>query len=139
MDDVFLAMKRDYLSIVGGVVGQITMPKEERMVRRAVDEAITAADRLFGEVLDGDLEDLKATFSVPEDESVKDEPKDDSMFTDNDDDGEEEDADETADENDDDDDDDDIDDAVMNDTDNAVAADESTGDVSPAAPMIDDV
>ncbi|CZT20074.1 uncharacterized protein RCC_05931 [Ramularia collo-cygni] len=103
MDDVFLAMKRDYLGIVGGVVGQITMPKEERMVRRAVDEAISAADGIFSEVLDGDLEDLKVKFSAPIDDATGDEPKDDIIFTENDDedDAEEDGGDETADENDD--------------------------------------
>lgn len=116
MDDVFLAMKRDYLGIVGGVVGQITMPKEERMVRRAVDEAITAADRLFGEVLDGDLEELKAQYQDVDDKSAGDEPKDDSMFTDiEDDDG----AEDTVDE-----DDDDVEDATMADGDSGEAASE---------------
>lgn len=90
MDDVFLAMKRDYFSIVGGVVGQVTMPKEERMVRRAIDEAITASDAVFREVIDGELDDLKAKFAVSIDET-ENEPKEDSLMTDNDEDSEDED------------------------------------------------
>lgn len=85
MDDVFLAMKRDYFSIVGGVVSNITMPKEERMVRRAVDEAITASDAVFREVIDGELEDLKVKFGIPNDETAEKEAEDEEMFTDNDD------------------------------------------------------
>lgn len=86
------------------------------MVRRAVDEAITAADRLFGEVLDGDLEELKAQYQDVDDKSAGDEPKDDSMFTDiEDDDG----AEDTVDE-----DDDDVEDATMADGDSGEAASE---------------
>lgn len=55
------------------------------MVRRAVDEAISAADELFREVIDGDLEDLKAKFSISGEESGKDEVEDYPMDTESDD------------------------------------------------------
>lgn len=87
MDDVFLAMKRDYLGIVGGNVGQITMPKEERMVRRAVDDAIGAADESFRGVMDADLEGLNTMFpSSGNDETVVEGMNDDPMATDDEDD-----------------------------------------------------
>lgn len=58
-DSVFVNMQKDYLSVIGGVnVGQITMPREERAIRRELDEIITAVDEPFQKVIDSDLEEL---------------------------------------------------------------------------------
>ena len=75
-DGVYVSMHRDYMSIIGGVsVGQVSMPREERAVRRQLDEAITAMDESFQKVIDSDLDDLKdhdvpSTAGVEADENV---------------------------------------------------------------------
>ena len=59
-DSIFVSMQRDYMSIIGGVnVGHVTIPREERVLRREVDERITSVDAMFQRVVDSDLEDLK--------------------------------------------------------------------------------
>lgn len=58
-DGLFVAMQRDYMSIVGGAnVGPITIPREERSVRRELDEAISSFDGMFQNVVDSNPEDL---------------------------------------------------------------------------------
>ena len=59
-DTVYLSMQRDYMSILGGLnVGEISMPREERVIRRELEEFITAADPAFQKVIDDELEGLE--------------------------------------------------------------------------------
>lgn len=52
-DGVYTNMQRDYMSIIGGVsVGRVSMPREERSIRRQLDEMITEADTHFQGIID---------------------------------------------------------------------------------------
>ncbi|KAK3723591.1 hypothetical protein LTR37_001843 [Vermiconidia calcicola] len=82
-DSVFVNMHRDYMSIIGGVnVGEVSMPREERVVRRELDESILAMDDVFQKVVESDVDALKEN-EVDEtnvdDINVKDEQEDDFM------------------------------------------------------------
>ncbi|KAI7527755.1 hypothetical protein KC331_g16140 [Hortaea werneckii] len=66
-DQVFLHMQNDYMSIIGGVRVDTNMSRQERTVRRDVDERITGADEIFQTVLDMNPEDLKAASSAESD------------------------------------------------------------------------
>lgn len=60
VDLVYVGVQRDYMSIIGGVnVEQSSLPREERAVRREIDEVITAADESFQEIVGSKVEDLK--------------------------------------------------------------------------------
>jgi hypothetical protein len=71
-DSIYLSMQRDYMSIIGGVSVNTKMPREERAVRRQVDEAIGRTDQFFQEVLDADVEDLKEAVVSSEADGVVD-------------------------------------------------------------------
>ncbi|KAH9834261.1 Dynamin family [Teratosphaeria destructans] len=58
-DAIYLSMQRDYMSIIGGVKIDTKMPREERLMRREIDEVIGKADTIFQRVVDADAEDLK--------------------------------------------------------------------------------
>ncbi|KAK3706114.1 hypothetical protein LTR37_012941 [Vermiconidia calcicola] len=74
--------RADSVSVIGGVnVGKVSMPREERAVRRELDESITAMDDVFQKVVDSDVEALKDT-TVDEtnvDDSFFKEEQDDFM------------------------------------------------------------
>lgn len=74
VDSVFVNMQRDYMSIIGGVnVSQVAMPREERTIRRQVDEIIGDNDQAFQRVIDSDLNDLKEDDAGRTDEMEVDE------------------------------------------------------------------
>ena len=59
-DAVFVSMQRDFMFLIGGVHdGRVSMPREERSVRRELEETMSAVDQTFQEVLDVDLADLQ--------------------------------------------------------------------------------
>lgn len=61
-DGVYVNMQRDYMSIVGGVnVGQVSMSREERVVRRQLDEIISVIDQTFQTVIESGLETLRGS------------------------------------------------------------------------------
>ncbi|KAI7160752.1 hypothetical protein KC349_g3303 [Hortaea werneckii] len=66
-DQVFLHMQNDYMSIIGGVRVDTNMSRQERTVRRDIEEKITGADEIFQTVLDMNPEDLKAASSAESD------------------------------------------------------------------------
>ena len=75
---VFNSMKRDYLSLVGGVdVNQVQMPRAERSARRELDEAITSMDEQLQRVVNADLEDLRTTDAIVKDDGEETEDADD--------------------------------------------------------------
>lgn len=60
VEGVFNPMKRDYLSLVGGVdVGQVQIPRGERAAKRELDEVICLMDEEFKKVAEADLEELR--------------------------------------------------------------------------------
>ncbi|KAI7353650.1 hypothetical protein KC354_g11434 [Hortaea werneckii] len=66
-DQVYLHMQNDYMSVIGGVRVDTNMRRQERTVRRDIDERITSADDIFQKVLDMNSEDLKAASSADSD------------------------------------------------------------------------
>ncbi|RMY69573.1 hypothetical protein D0863_06362 [Hortaea werneckii] len=66
-DQVYVHMQRDYMSVIGGVRVDTNMSRQERTVRRDIDERITGADDIFQKVLDMNPEDLKAASSAESD------------------------------------------------------------------------
>ncbi|KAI7199100.1 hypothetical protein D0869_07257 [Hortaea werneckii] len=66
-DQVYLHMQNDYMSVIGGVRVDTNMSRQERTVRRDIDERITSADDIFQKVLDMNSEDLKAASSADSD------------------------------------------------------------------------
>ncbi|KAI7481324.1 hypothetical protein KC351_g6460 [Hortaea werneckii] len=62
-DQVYVHMQKDYMSVIGGVRVDTNMSRQERTVRRDIDERITGADDIFQKVLDMKFEDLKAASS----------------------------------------------------------------------------
>ncbi|OTA34386.1 hypothetical protein BTJ68_04823 [Hortaea werneckii EXF-2000] len=66
-DQVYVHMQRDYMSVIGGVRVDTNMNRQERTVRRDIDERITGADDIFQKVLDMNPEDLKAASSAESD------------------------------------------------------------------------
>ncbi|KAI7365368.1 hypothetical protein KC328_g18655, partial [Hortaea werneckii] len=66
-DQVYLHMQNDYMSVIGGVRVDTNMSRQERTVRRDIDERITGADDIFQKVLDMNPEDLKAASSADSD------------------------------------------------------------------------
>lgn len=87
-DEVYLAMQRDYTSVLSGVnVGDIQLSREERATRREVDQLITGADEHFAEVMQGELDELKDKFdahtpTVEKDQDVADDHMDVDDFED---------------------------------------------------------
>ncbi|KAI7569412.1 hypothetical protein KC317_g3361 [Hortaea werneckii] len=89
-DQVYVHMQRDYMSVIGGVRVDTNMSRQERTVRRDIDERITGADDIFQKVLDMNPEDLKAASSaesdpvngeameIDDDKSAKDQQPDDN-------------------------------------------------------------
>ncbi|KAF2768799.1 hypothetical protein EJ03DRAFT_351811 [Teratosphaeria nubilosa] len=63
-DAIYLSMQRDYMSIIGGVKIDTKMPREERLMRREIDEVIGKADTIFQGVVEADVEDLKKAASA---------------------------------------------------------------------------
>lgn len=83
-DGVFVQMQRDYLTLVGVHRGNMKMSREERHIRRKVDEAIDDIDALFQDVVEADIDQLKADRAVGKSEhegsdieEAEDEPMDD--------------------------------------------------------------
>ena len=70
-DKVYVSMQKDYMTIIGGVNADQTviMPRQERAMRRDVDEAVTRGDKYFGEVLEAALDELKEELEAEEDAS----------------------------------------------------------------------
>ncbi|RMY61700.1 hypothetical protein D0863_11201 [Hortaea werneckii] len=66
-DQVYLHMQNDYMSVIGGVRVDTNISRQERTVRRDIDERITSADDIFQKVLDMNSEDLKAASSADSD------------------------------------------------------------------------
>ncbi|RMZ08329.1 hypothetical protein D0860_04735 [Hortaea werneckii] len=66
-DQVYVHMQQDYMSVIGGVRVDSNMSRQERTVRRDIDERITGADDIFQKVLDMNPEDLKAASSAESD------------------------------------------------------------------------
>ncbi|KAI7088860.1 hypothetical protein KC356_g3005 [Hortaea werneckii] len=62
-DQVYVHMQKDYMSVIGGVRVDTNMSRQERTVRRDIDERITSADDMFQKVLDMNSEHLKAASS----------------------------------------------------------------------------
>ncbi|KAI6827790.1 hypothetical protein KC340_g9470 [Hortaea werneckii] len=62
-DQVYVHMQKDYMSVIGGVRVDTNMSRQERTVRRDIDERITGADDISQKVLDMKFEDLKAASS----------------------------------------------------------------------------
>lgn len=58
-DGIFISMQRDYMSIIGGVNIDTKMPRQERALRRDVDDMIGKADGCFQKVIDMTAEDMK--------------------------------------------------------------------------------
>lgn len=88
-DEVYVAMSRDYLTIVGVQKSEIRMSREERAIRREVDEALGGADAYFDKILVASLEDLKAEYQLQEDATVTepiDDAEEDAMDVDDEDD-----------------------------------------------------
>lgn len=63
-DSIYLNMQRDYMSIIGGVNVDVKMPRQERALRRDVDEVIGRADEYLQEIVDADLDELKKQMEV---------------------------------------------------------------------------
>lgn len=59
-DQVFLSIQRDYMPIVGQVSVNVTMSREERTIRRELDQSLAILDGRFKELLGRDLGELKA-------------------------------------------------------------------------------
>ncbi|KAF7191395.1 Nuclear GTPase SLIP-GC [Pseudocercospora fuligena] len=56
-DQVFVSMSRDYMGVN---TAEVKLTREERLSRRSVDEAVLSADIDFRDVLERDIEELKA-------------------------------------------------------------------------------
>lgn len=64
-------MQRDYLTILHGLnVGEIKLSREERAVRRNMEDFIEQADHDFQAVIAADLEELKERMSEGDEESA---------------------------------------------------------------------
>ena len=102
VEGVFVNMRRDYMSLIGGVeVGQVQIPLGVRATKRELDEVISQMDEEFKKVAEADLEELKAGDGDGEqadEEVVEGEDRDEKDELDFDDDGEEQEEDEQADE-----------------------------------------
>lgn len=60
VEGVFVNMKRDYSSLIGGVdLGQVQIPREERSAKRELDDRITAMDEQFQRIINTDPEGLR--------------------------------------------------------------------------------
>lgn len=68
-DGVFVQMRRDYLTLLGGQrANDVSMSREERAIRRQIDELLDAADDNMKEVVVMDLDELKTAYAVGDDD-----------------------------------------------------------------------
>lgn len=61
VDEVFLAMRRDYRSVLGGgedVQGQV-LPKAQRLMRKEVIRTVEGVESIFKKVMDGEPDDME--------------------------------------------------------------------------------
>ncbi|CAK4034253.1 Hypothetical predicted protein [Lecanosticta acicola] len=62
-DEVYVSMQRDYLTVVGvNKTSESRMPREERAIRRQIDEIVEGADSAMQQVLTTELNELKTGF-----------------------------------------------------------------------------
>lgn len=62
VDEVFLAMRRDYRSVLGGgedVQDQV-LPKAERLMRKEVMRTIEGVESIFMKVMDGETDEMES-------------------------------------------------------------------------------
>lgn len=65
VDEVFIAMRRDYRSVLGGgddVQGQV-LPKAQRIMRKEVNGVIDGVEEIFKKVMDADADEMERDVS----------------------------------------------------------------------------